>query len=125
MNALARLMTVAVVLAPGLAFAGGIKSYTEADFKAAQAAGTPILVEVTASWCPTCKAQKPIIQSLAAENGDLTVFEVDFDDQKDVVRAFNAQMQSTLIAFKGETETGRSVGDTNADSIRALVASAQ
>ena len=29
--------------------------------------------------------------------------------------------QSTLIAFKGKTETGRSVGDTKAASIEALI----
>lgn len=121
MKTLALLSTIAVLMIPGLAAAGEIKAYTEADFKAAQAAGAPILVDITASWCPTCKAQKPIIQSLAAETEGLTVFEVDFDAQKDVVRGFKAQMQSTLIAFKGEAETGRSVGDTNADSIKALV----
>jgi hypothetical protein len=33
----------------------------------------------------------------------------------------NAQTQSTLIVFKGETETGRSVGDTDKDKIAALL----
>jgi hypothetical protein len=35
-----------------------------------------------------------------------------------------ATSQSTLIAFKGETEKARSVGDTNPASIAALVKSA-
>ena len=52
---------------------------------------------------------------------DLQVFEVDFDGQKDLVRSFRAQMQSTLITFKGEQEVGRSVGDTRRDSIEALL----
>jgi thioredoxin 1 len=30
-------------------------------------------------------------------------------------------MQSTLIAFKGQGETGRSVGDTDRSSIAALL----
>jgi hypothetical protein len=30
-------------------------------------------------------------------------------------------MQSTLIAFKGETETGRSVGETQPEWIESLV----
>jgi len=37
--------------------------------------------------------------------------------------AFRAQSQSTLIAFRGKTETGRSVGDTGPSSIAALVKS--
>ena len=46
---------------------------------------------------------------------------VDFDTQKDVVRQMGATMQSTLVVFRGKQEIARSVGDTNADSIRATV----
>ena len=49
------------------------------------------------------------------------MFKIDFDTQKDDVRALKATSQSTLIAFKGETETGASVGDTNRTSIAALL----
>jgi len=52
---------------------------------------------------------------------DLVYFVVDFDTQKDAVRFFGARMQSTLIAFKGTTETGRSVGETERSSIAALL----
>lgn len=98
-------------------------AFTQQGFEAAQNAGRPILVEITASWCPTCKAQKPILSQLTAEPKfkDLVVFEVDFDSQKDVVKAFRARMQSTLIALKGQTEVGRSVGDTDAKSIESLL----
>jgi thioredoxin 1 len=104
----------------------GEKPFDAAGFAAAQAAGGPILIEVAADWCPTCKAQKPIIDGLSAkpEYKNLTVFRVDFDKQKDVVRDFKATTQSTLIAFKGKTETARSAGDTKAASIEALVMSA-
>jgi thioredoxin 1 len=52
---------------------------------------------------------------------DLAYFVVDFDSQKDAVKYFGARIQSTLIAFKGATETGRSVGDTDPSSIAALL----
>jgi hypothetical protein len=55
---------------------------------------------------------------------DLTVLKVDFDHQPDVLKSFNVRQQSTLIAFKGKTETGRSAGDTNKASIEALIATA-
>jgi hypothetical protein len=55
---------------------------------------------------------------------DLLVVHVDFDSQKDAVRRFGARMQSTLITFKGGKETGRSVADTNPDSIAALLGKA-
>jgi len=93
-------------------------------FAAAQAAGKPILVAVHASWCPTCARQRPIIAALAnaPENKDLMIFVVDFDSQKDVVKAFGVRMQSTLIAFHGRTERDRSTGETEASAINALVA---
>ena len=98
-------------------------AFTEDAFKAALDSGKPILVAIHASWCPTCKAQKPILDGLL--NGrfsDMVAFRVDFDDQKDVVRQFGAQMQSTLIVFAKGAEVGRSVGDTNPTSIEALLA---
>jgi thioredoxin 1 len=66
---------------------------------------------------------QPILSELLAEPKfkNLVYFVVDFDSQKDAVNFFGAQMQSTLIAFKGEHETGRSVGDTDRSSIAALL----
>lgn len=106
--------------------AGGNLNFDEAAFAAAQQAGRPILIEISAPWCPTCRAQKPIIEDLAGRPDfqDLLVMEVDFDSRKDLVRAFDARSQSTLIMFRGRTETGRSVGDTDPDRIEALVRSA-
>lgn len=106
--------------------AGERMTYEPAGFQAAQDAGKPILIEIAASWCPVCKAQKPIIDALAAkpEFAELLIFEVDFDDRRDVVLGFGARSQSTLIAYNGSVETGRSVGDTNPASVEALVSSA-
>lgn len=115
--------TAAVIAAaPALAF--DAKPFDPAAFAAAQAAGKSILVEVHAPWCPTCKAQAPILSKIESEARykDLVVLRVDFDTQKDALKKFNVKMQSTLIAFKGAAETARSVGDTNAESIGALVA---
>jgi thioredoxin 1 len=99
------------------------QDYNAKAFAAAQAAGKPILVEIHASWCPTCKAQLPILGELEKQDKfkGLMIFRVDFDSQKDAVRAFGARVQSTLITFKGTKETGRSVGDTNAASIASLL----
>ena len=81
------------------------------------------MIDVTAPWCPTCKAQHPILSDLEAQPRfkDLVVLNVDFDSQKDVLRRFGVRMQSTLIAFRGDRETARSTGDTRAASIAALL----
>ena len=101
--------------------AGNVK-FTAANFAAAQAAGKSIVVEVSAPWCPTCRTQKPIIQSLRAKPDfkDVTVLEVDFDSQKDALTLLKVSAQSTLISFKGKAETARSVGETRAPEIEKL-----
>jgi thioredoxin 1 len=105
------------------AYAAETRTFDPESFAAAQKAGKPILVAIHASWCPTCKAQTPILSDLMAEPKfkNLVYFVVDFDGQKDAVKFFGARMQSTLIAFKGATETGRSVGDTERSSIATLL----
>ena len=114
-------LVVAVPSAPS--WASTAAPFSAEAFKAAQASGSPILVEIHADWCPTCKAQNPILDKLtsAAKFKDLKIFRVDFDAMKPVVREFGAQMQSTLIVFKGAAEQGRSVGDTREASIEALL----
>ena len=100
------------------------KPYEEASFKAAQAAGKPVIVHVTAPWCPTCKAQDQAIEGLSSkpEFSTLTLFKVDYDTQQAVMKGFKANSQSTLIAFNGVTETGRLVGQTKPDAIGAVFA---
>ncbi|MES2752033.1 MAG: thioredoxin family protein [Pseudomonadota bacterium] len=116
-------IAAAIVIAGLVPAAWASTPYSEAAFKSAQASGAPILVEIHASWCSTCKAQAPIIGDLAAQPKfkNLKVFRVDFDGQRSDVRKFSAQSQSTLIVFKGGAEVGRSVGDTKRDSITTLL----
>jgi len=110
-------------LVAGTALAGTPQPFDDKSFAAAQAAGSPILVQIHADWCPICAKQRPILGALEAtpEFADLVVFNIDFDSQKDLVRKFGAQMQSTLIVFHGKTETARSVGETDPNKIKALL----
>jgi thioredoxin 1 len=102
------------------------KPFSTSAFAAAQKDGKSILVDIFAPWCPVCRAQAPILEKLTSEPKfkDLVVFKVDFDNQPGEVRALQANQQSTLITYKGETEKGRSVGDTNESSIATLLGSA-
>jgi thiol-disulfide isomerase/thioredoxin len=111
------------VLFAAPALATDAKLFTADAFAAAQKAGKPIFIAIHASWCPICAKQKPILSELMADPkfNNLVYFVVDFDSQKDAVKSFGARMQSTLIAFKGEHETGRSVGDTDRAAIAALL----
>jgi thioredoxin 1 len=102
------------------------KAFDQKAFETAQAAGKPILVEVSAPWCPVCKAQAPILSRLRndARFKELVSFDIDFDSKKELLRKFNVQKQSTLIVFRGKQEVARSTGDTNAGTIEALLSKA-
>jgi thioredoxin-like negative regulator of GroEL len=117
------IVAAALVMRLVPAWANSAVPFSAEAFKAAQEQGAPILVEIHADWCPTCKAQNPILDKLTAEPKfrELKIFRVDFDVMKPVVKQFGAQMQSTLIVFKGAKEQGRSVGDTKEASIAALL----
>ena len=108
------------------AMAAGKRTFDQKAFEAAQAAGKPILVEVSAPWCSICRAQAPILERLRSDARfkNMVSFDVDFDSRKDVLRQFKASSQSTLIVFKGKQEVGRSTGDTRAASIDALLSKA-
>ncbi|MBP1179739.1 thioredoxin family protein [Methylobacterium sp. PvR107] len=119
------LTLASLILAAGLApaAAGETRPFSDPAFEAAQKSGKPILVEVSAPWCPICKTQKPILAKLSSDPRfkDLQIFDIDFDSQKDLLKRLNVRMQSTLIAFKGTMEVGRSVGETQPEWIEGLL----
>jgi thioredoxin 1 len=90
-------------------------------FEQAQAAGKTVLIDAYASWCPVCKKQQPTIARLEKERPGLVVYEVNFDNDKSVLKKFGVQAQATLIVFKGAKEVGRSTGESDPGRIQVLV----
>ena len=113
----------ALLLLPISVRAASEQAFSAQAFKYAQDAGRPILVEIHADWCPTCKAQQPILNKLSGEAAfsNIVRLKVDFDSQKDAVKQFNTKTQSTLVLFKGKTEIARSVGETDEGRIRTML----
>lgn len=104
------------------AFAAEPKPFTQQEFDKLARDGKPVVLDVAATWCPTCKAQKPIIEGLARQPAyqEVAVLLVDFDADKAILRQFKVSTQSTLIAFKGGKENARSVGDTTPAGIEGI-----
>lgn len=122
----ALVLIAAMWIVTGAASAAEFRSFDQAAFAQAQADGRSILVEVFAPWCPTCRAQSPIVRTTArhADFSNLIVFRIDFDGQRNAWRALNVRRQSTLIAYNGARETGRLVAATDPNRIEALMRSA-
>ena len=106
-----------------LAAFAGERPFSQGAFDKALADGKPVVVDFAASWCPTCKQQKPIVQGLAneASRQSLTIFVADFDKEAALKKQLNVTMQSTLVAFKGGKEVARSTGQTDKAELGALL----
>ena len=108
-----RLLPLATACALGLlaavpATAAEQANFSPAAFAAAQTAGKPVVVDVSASWCSVCATQKPIVQSLLKQPKfkDLVLLHVDFDTQKAALRRLGVREQSTFVVYKGKAEVG-------------------
>lgn len=127
MKTVFRMFAVALLSFAGWASAGEVKPYSQTEFDALAAKGKPTVIAVHASWCPTCKVQAPIQSGLMSNPAykDFTMFIVDFDTAKPLLRKLKVSSQSTMIVYKGATEVGRSVGDTSPEGIEALIRKAK
>ncbi|HEY3655446.1 MAG TPA: thioredoxin family protein [Steroidobacteraceae bacterium] len=94
--------------------------FNQAQYDATIAAGKPVAV---ADWCPTCRAQAPLLKELsqAPEFKGLTLFVANFDTEKTLKQSLGVTKQSTVVVFKGGKETARSTGDTQQASLAALL----
>lgn len=101
-----------------------VTPYDPTTFNQARKEGGPVLLMIHADWCPTCRAQAPVIDKLAAtpEFSKFRIFRMDYDKEKNgFVLAFRVNRQSALLVFKGGKEVGRSIGETNEEAIAKLM----
>jgi len=113
---------MASLLVATLAF-GAEVPYSKVAFDKALADGKPVVVDFWASWCPTCKEQKPIVRGLMneAKRKNLTLFLADFDKEEALKKQLGVTMQSTLVVIKGGKEVARSTGQTDKAELAGLL----
>ena len=96
--------------------------FNQAKFDAALAKGQPVIVDFSASWCPTCKQQKPIVAALLKEKKlqPVTLFVADFDREEALKKQLGVTMQSTFVVFTGGKEVALSTGQTQKQALAEL-----
>lgn len=99
------------------------ESFTLQRFEALQAQNALIMVDVHATWCPTCAQQTEILKEYKIQRPDVELhwLKVDFDDQKKWVKRFRAPRQSTLLLYRGKEQLWFSVAETRADKVFAII----
>ena len=122
MKTLLALITTTLVLltAPALASEA---PYSAVAFERLISQGQPVVVDFHADWCPTCRAQAPIVRELLAtpELKSITVLIANYDTELALRKSLNVSTQSTLVVFRHGKEVARSTGDTSRDGLAALL----
>ena len=106
----------------GTAYAANIP-FEQAGFTQQLKLGKPVVLHFHADWCPTCRAQQAVLDDLMplAEFKDLTVYRVNYDKEKAMLRSYKVHNQSTFIVFKNGKEVTRSTGETDSALIAELL----
>jgi thioredoxin-like negative regulator of GroEL len=123
-----RQIATAIALTTSLtlpAAAAQIRDYDQATFDAAVAQGKPVLIDVTAWWCPVCASQRSTISHTVENNhafDNLLILHVNYDRQRPIWKSMGVNWQATLIGFDHGHEVGRLTFVTNREMINALLA---
>lgn len=65
-----------------------LTALTGGTIRLSQFRGQPILLTVSSTWCPACRAEAPVLQKLHETHPELVILMVDSKEPPDVVQQF-------------------------------------
>lgn len=87
------------------------KIITDANYAELLEAGTPVVIDFSATWCGPCKKISPIIDELADEyEGKVVIGKCDVDDNDELTSRFGIRNVPTVLFIKNGEVVDKHVG---------------
>lgn len=101
--------------------------FSEEAFAQAQKEGDLVLLNFHRPWCPSCLQQKRVLSRYFIDFPDspVQVFEIDYNNEPELVQRFRAADATTLVLFRGETRIWYTQNQTNAPNIYSALQEAE
>lgn len=92
-----------VILSGSVAWAGSKvprAMVEKSDLAAALKSGQPVIVKLGADWCPPCRAMRPELKALEAEQkGKMIVLDLDIDQHRQLARDYKVNLIPTTLFY--------------------------
>ena len=93
------------------------KIITDANYAEIEAAGLPLVIDFSATWCGPCKKIGPIIEELAGEyDGKVNIYKCDVDENDDLTSKFGIRNVPTVLFIKNGEVVDKHVGAATKDA---------
>ncbi|MDD5382163.1 MAG: thioredoxin family protein [Candidatus Margulisbacteria bacterium] len=95
-----------------------------ADLTSALKSGLPVVVKLGADQCLPCRAMKPVLKELAAEQkGKIIVLDLDINENRELAREFKVTLIPTVIFYDKHGEPkAKSTGYMSKDELLKKIA---
>ncbi|MDP3121957.1 thioredoxin family protein [Polynucleobacter sp.] len=121
MKTLLKAMFTGILLFSSAVFAAG-QPITATELADIEKQGKSAVISTHADWCSTCKKQDKVLANFMKDPDykNVVFYQVDYDNQKDLLKALNVRSQSTIIVYKNGKEVARATGDTKEAALSKL-----
>lgn len=100
-----------------------MQPFDHQQYEAAMSDGKTVFLDFFASWCPTCRANKPVVEGEIVNHPDVVGFRVDYDTAVELKKEHSVTSQSTYILLKNGEEIRRALGSLTNSSLARLLGS--
>ncbi|MDO9014097.1 MAG: thioredoxin family protein [Polynucleobacter sp.] len=121
MKTLLKAMFTGILLFSSAVFAAG-QPITATELADIEKQGKSAVISTHADWRSTCKKQDKVLANFMKDPDykNVVFYQVDYDNQKDLLKALNVRSQSTIIVYKNGKEVARATGDTKEAALSKL-----